>query len=194
MPIPVTVVSEPSQSALRIRRAVPDDAAAIVSVLATVAAERVHSALDRVWTVEQERSYLELLSPREVIYVAVNERSEIVGLQILDRWSSLESMAHVGQVGTFLLPAQRGRGVGHQLWNATASFAREAGYRKLAIQVRGTNTRARRRGLDGAFRLTSAGGSVHRHKRAEGLRRLLTKDVPTNSLLARSSRCVKTRR
>jgi len=48
---------------------------------------------------------LELLSPREVIYVAVNERSEIVGLQILDRWSSLESMAHVGQVGTFLLPA-----------------------------------------------------------------------------------------
>jgi len=142
MPIPVTVVSEPSESALRIRRAVPDDAAAIVSVLATVAAERVHSAIDRVWTVEQERSYLELLSPREVIYVAVNERSEIVGLQILDRWSSLESMAHVGQVGTFLLPAQRGRGVGHQLWNATASFAREAGYRKLAIQVRGTNTRA----------------------------------------------------
>ena len=32
MPIPVTVVSEPSESALRIRRAVPDDAAAIVSV------------------------------------------------------------------------------------------------------------------------------------------------------------------
>ena len=76
-----------------------------MSVLATVAAERVHSAIDRVWTVEQERSYLELLSPREVIYVAVNERSEIVGLQILDRWSSIESMAHVGQVGTFLLPA-----------------------------------------------------------------------------------------
>jgi hypothetical protein len=63
MPIPVTLVSEPSESALRIRRAVPDDAAAIVSVLATVAAERVHSAIDRIWTVEQERSYLELLSP-----------------------------------------------------------------------------------------------------------------------------------
>ena len=51
-------------------------------------------------------------------------------------------MAHVGQVGTFLLPAQRGRGVAHQLWTATASFAREAGYRKLAIQVRATNARA----------------------------------------------------
>jgi L-amino acid N-acyltransferase YncA len=138
----VTVVFEPSESGLSIRRAVPDDAAAIVAILAIVAAERVHSAIDRAWTAEQERSYLESLSPREVIHVAVNERSEIVGLQILDRWSSLESMAHVGQVGTFLLPAQRGRGVGHQLWTATASFAREAGYRKLVIQVRGTNTRA----------------------------------------------------
>jgi phosphinothricin acetyltransferase len=131
-------------SSLSIRRAVPDDAAEIAALLATVAAERVHSAIDRAWTVEQERSYLESLSPREVIYVAVDERPEIVGLQILDRWSSLESMAHVGQVGTFLLPLHRGRGVGHQLWTATASFAREAGYRKLAIQVRGTNTRAQR--------------------------------------------------
>jgi L-amino acid N-acyltransferase YncA len=139
----VSVVSEPSESgfSLRIRRALPDDAAAIVAVLATVVAERVHSAIDCAWTVEQERSYLESLSPREVIYVAVNERPEIVGLQILDRWSSLESIAHVGQVGTFVLPAQRGRGVGH-LWTATASFAREAGYRKLAIQVRRTNARA----------------------------------------------------
>jgi ribosomal protein S18 acetylase RimI-like enzyme len=138
----VTAVSAPSESAVRIRRAVPDDAAAIVSVLATIVAERAHSAIDRAWTVEQERSYLESLSPREVTHVAVNERSEIVGLQILDRWSSLESMAHVGQVGTFLLPARRGQGVGHQLWTATASFAREASYRKLAIQVRGTNVRA----------------------------------------------------
>jgi len=129
-------------SGLRIRRAVSDDAAAIVSVLAIVAAERVHSAIDRAWTVEQERGYLESLSPREVIHVATTERSEIVGLQVLDRWSTLESMAHVGQIGTFLLPAQRGRGIGHQLWAATASFAREAGYRKLVIQVRATNALA----------------------------------------------------
>jgi ribosomal protein S18 acetylase RimI-like enzyme len=135
-------VPHPSESGLRIRRAVPDDAAAIVSVLAIVAAERVHSAIDRAWTVEQERSYLESLSPREVIHVATTERSEIVGLQVLDRWSTLESMAHVGHIGTFLLPVQRGRGIGHQLWAATASFAREAGYRKLVIQVRATNTLA----------------------------------------------------
>jgi ribosomal protein S18 acetylase RimI-like enzyme len=131
-----------SQSGLSIRPAVPDDAAAIVSVLSTIVAERIHSAIDRAWTVEQERRYLESLSVREVIHVAVDARSGIVGLQILDRWSSLDSMAHVGQVGTFLLPDQRGQSVGHQLWTATVSFARHAGYRKLVIQVRGTNARA----------------------------------------------------
>jgi len=51
-------------------------------------------------------------------------------------------MAHVGQVGTFLLPAWRGRGLGRTLWNATAAFARAAGYQKLLIQVRSSNVRA----------------------------------------------------
>lgn len=111
-------------------------------MLASVASERVYSAIDRAWTIEQERRYLESLSPREVIHVVLDERSEIVGLQILERWSILESMAHVGQVGTFLLAAERGRGLGYRLWTETISFARQAGYRKLAIQVRGSNARA----------------------------------------------------
>jgi ribosomal protein S18 acetylase RimI-like enzyme len=50
-------------------------------------------------------------------------------------------MAHVGQVGTFILPAWRNRGVGRQLWDVTLPFARSA-YRKLVIQVRGSNTTA----------------------------------------------------
>ena len=55
----------------------------------------------------------------------------------------LTSMTHVGQVGTFLLPEWRGLGVGPQLWSATELFAREAHYRKLAIQVRASNNVAR---------------------------------------------------
>ena len=126
-----------------IRRATRDDAAGIVAVLLAVAAERTHSAIDQVWTVENERRYLESLSPREAIHVAVDEAQGIIGLQILDRWSPiLDSMAHVGQIGTFLLPEWRGRGVAHQLWNATLGFAREVQYRKLVIYVRGSNLRA----------------------------------------------------
>ncbi|MPY86581.1 MAG: hypothetical protein GEU99_01520 [Luteitalea sp.] len=45
-----------------------------------------------------------------------------------------------------------------QLWNATASFACDAGYRKLVIQVRGSNTAAqayyRRLGFQDCGRLT----------------------------------------
>jgi ribosomal protein S18 acetylase RimI-like enzyme len=114
-----------------------------VAVLTVVVGERVHSAIDRVWGVEQERRYLESLSAREAIHVAVAGANHIVGFQTLDRWSTLlESMAHVGQVGTFLLPAWRGRGVGRELWKATAALAREARYQKLVVQVRGTNAHA----------------------------------------------------
>ena len=137
------MLSSPLETELKVRRAVPDDAPGIVAVLAVVVAERVHSAIDCVWSVERERRYLESLSAREAIHVVVDGGNHIVGLQTLDRWSALlDSMAHVGQVGTFLLPAWRGRGVGRELWRATAAFAREARYQKLLVQVRGANAHA----------------------------------------------------
>jgi len=78
---------------LRIRRALPADAAGITAVLAAVAAERILSAINRAWTVEEERRYLASLSPREALHVAVDAARGIVGLQSLDLWSPLlESM------------------------------------------------------------------------------------------------------
>jgi L-amino acid N-acyltransferase YncA len=153
------VLSSPLESDLKVRRAVPEDAPGIVAVLAVVVDERVHSAIDRVWGVEQERRYLESLSAREAVHVAVDRAHHIVGLQTLDRWSTLlDSMAHVGQVGTFLLPAWRGRGIGRELWKATAALAREVRYQKLVVQVRGANAHAqsfyRRLGFTECGRLT----------------------------------------
>ena len=128
---------------MSIRRATPDDAEGIASVMAAVVAERVHSAVDRAWNAEEERRFVEQLSPREAIHVAVDDAEVVVGLQILDRWSPmLGSMAHVGQVGTFVLPAWRGCGIGHDLWDVTRVFARSVGYGKLVIQVRGSNVAA----------------------------------------------------
>ena len=126
-----------------VRRAAPGDASGIVAVLRVVVDERVYSAIDRVWGIEEERKYLASLSAREAVHVAVDDTAGIIGLQVLDRWSSvLESMAHVGQVGTFLLPAWRGQGVGRALWKATAAFAREANYEKIVAQIRASNIRA----------------------------------------------------
>ena len=114
-----------------------------MEVLEVVIAERIHSAIDRVWSVEQERRYLESLSARATVHVAVNIEDGIIGLQILDLWSPLlHSMSHVGELGTFLLPAWRGAGVGKRLWEASRPFALEAGYRKLVIQVRASNLAA----------------------------------------------------
>ncbi len=143
----------------QVRRATASDASGIVAVLEVIVAERTHSAIERAWSVEQEALYIESLSPREALHVAVDATGGIVGLQSLDLWAPLfASMAHVGQLGTFLLPQWRGKGVGRQLWRVTESFARQVGYRKLAIQVRGSNTAAqafyRRLGFHECGRLT----------------------------------------
>jgi len=134
----------PCAARLVIRKASPVDAAGIVAVMEVIASERVHSAIDWAWTVAQETRYLESLPLREAFHVAVDEKEGIVGFQSLDLWSSLPSMAHVGQVGTFLLPGWRGQWIGHGLWNATLCFARSAVYRKLCLQVRASNTAAQR--------------------------------------------------
>src|SRR5690348_15703105 len=95
---------------IRIDRASAADASGIVGVLKVVVAERVHSTIERVWTVEQEAHYLESLSPREALHIAVDATDGIVGFQSLDLWSPfVSSMAHVGQLGTFLLPEWRGK-------------------------------------------------------------------------------------
>jgi len=132
-----------SPEAVSIRRGTPEDAAGIVRVLGVVVDERIYSAIDRVWSVEQELQFLSSLSSRETVHVGVDETGVIVGLQILERWSSvLPSMSHVGQIGTFLLPDWRQRGVGKRLWEATLAFARSVSYRKLVIQVRASNATA----------------------------------------------------
>jgi RimJ/RimL family protein N-acetyltransferase len=132
-----------AKSPFHIRRATVKDAAGVSTVLRRVVSERVHSAIDRAWTADEQRSYLESLSPREAFHVAIAASGDLIGYQSLDVYSSfLPSMAHVGQLGTFLLPEWRGRGVGRALFNATTQFASSAGYRKLLIQVRASNASA----------------------------------------------------
>ena len=72
--------------------------------------------------------------------MAITASGHVVGYQSLDLYSPiLSSMAHVGQLGTFLLPEWRRRGVGLALFDATRRFAASSGYQKLVIQVRASN-------------------------------------------------------
>ena len=138
--------NEPERTAadVSIRRATVRDASGILAVLQAITSERVYSAIERPWDIEQQRRYMESLSEREAFHVAVAGSGQIVGYQSLDLYSTvLSSMAHVAQLGTFLLPAWRGRGVGRALFLETCSFARSSGYRKIVIQVRASNQAAK---------------------------------------------------
>jgi len=126
-----------------IRRASAQDAAGIVAVLEGIAAERVYSAIDQPWNVNQQRLYLDSLSRREAFHVAISASGEISGYQSLDRYSPfLTSMAHVGQLGTFIRPEWRRRGTGQALFQRSRAFAQLSGYRKFVIQVRASNAGA----------------------------------------------------
>jgi len=129
-------------SVVTIRRATADDAAGVVAVLNAVAAERKYSAIDTPWPVEEEARYISGLSACEAIHVACDDAGRIVGLQTLERFGVLDSMKHVGSMGTFLVPECRRRGIGRLLWETTLRFARASAYRKLVIYVRASNTEA----------------------------------------------------
>jgi L-amino acid N-acyltransferase YncA len=133
-----------SSPSITIRKATEIDAAKLVAILEGIAAERVYSAIDVVWSAEKQRTYLASLSDREVVHVAVIESVKIIGFQVLDLWAStISSMQHVAQIGTFLIPEFRMRGVGKLLFKATEEFAKSADYAKMIAQVRASNEHAK---------------------------------------------------
>jgi ribosomal protein S18 acetylase RimI-like enzyme len=132
-------------SSITLRRAMADDAASIVAIWQAIAAERIYSAIDCPFTIEEERAYLQSLSEREGCFLAETTERQGVGFQSLDLWARhIGSMSHVGQLGTFVLREWRGRGIGRQLAQHTLAFARSAGYEKTVIFVRASNAGAQR--------------------------------------------------
>jgi len=144
---------------LAIRTAVEADAAAIVAIIEGIASERIYTAISRPWSADRQRQHLISLSPREAIHVAETERDGIIGYQALELWApTLDSMAHVGQIGTFLTPEWRRRGIGEALFQSTVNFARDHRFLKFIVQVRSSNLSAqgfyRRLGFRECGRLT----------------------------------------
>jgi len=150
---------QPAERPYRVRRATGDDAAGVARVLEAIVAERVYSAIVAAWPVNEQQAYMRSLSPREAFHVAETPEGDVVGYQSVERYSTiLSSMAHVAQLGTFVVPDWRGRGVGRALFDATLRFAAAAAYRKLVIQVRASNAPAlafyRQAGFTDCGRLT----------------------------------------
>ncbi|MFX1324048.1 MAG: GNAT family N-acetyltransferase, partial [Promethearchaeota archaeon] len=100
---------------VKIRKATTTDAERISYIWEIICAERIYSAVSIPFTTRQEKEYIASLAEREATFVAeVGE--EIIGFQSLDLWSDvIESFKHVCQIGTFVLPDFRGKGIGYKL-------------------------------------------------------------------------------
>jgi L-amino acid N-acyltransferase YncA len=125
-----------------IRQATRADSKAISAIWKVICEESIFTAVNKPFTLEQVRNYLQSLCSREGVFIAIIN-DLIVGFQSLDMWAKYtDSFDHVGVIGTFLLPKWRGQKIGTHLANYTFDFARKNGYEKLIIYVRSGNKNA----------------------------------------------------
>ncbi len=125
-----------------IRRGTADDADGVRAVLNAVVAEESLTILEPVRTVAQERAFLRRLPGRAHLTVA-QLGAVIVGFQIIEpagRYT--RALDHVASLGSYLVAAVRGHGIGRAMSQATFAAARRLGYRKLVINVRADNVAA----------------------------------------------------
>ncbi len=129
-----------------IRQATLQDAAAAANVMNAVIRERKYTALTNPFTVEEEHAFISGLGPRSAMFVA-EFKQQLVGVQVIEPdglAQYTDSMKHVATVGTWIHPNFRGYKIGGLLAEAVFVFARENGYKKIAIQVLANNARALR--------------------------------------------------
>jgi RimJ/RimL family protein N-acetyltransferase len=130
-----------------IRRAIPSDASAFLTLMATAGGESDNLVTDASGlsvTVEMEESYLRSrLESKNCITLLAFEGEELVGCIGCDT-SSRPRISHIGEIGVTVLKAYWGRGIGKALLSSLITWAKEpaTGIRKLDLSVRSDNERA----------------------------------------------------
>jgi dephospho-CoA kinase len=128
--------------ATAIRRATLADCEGTAAVLNSVVREGGRTITGRAFTPAQERAFFRSLPPRAFLNIALLG-SVVVGFQSVEPYATFtHTMDHVACLGTHVLAAVRGRGLGHALSAATWAKARAAGFNKLVIAVREDNPQA----------------------------------------------------
>lgn len=131
---------------LTIRKAGPEDAKAVASVMNSVILEGKYTALTNPVTEDEERTFIKGLCARSAMFVA-ELNNKIVGIQVIEpdglaRYT--DSMRHIAIIGTWIQADYRGHKIGRSLAEASFTFAKTEDYEKIAIQVIADNARALR--------------------------------------------------
>jgi dephospho-CoA kinase len=125
-----------------IRRAALADCEGTAAVLNSVVREGGRTITGRTFTPAQERTFFRSLPKRAFLNIVLLGRV-VVGFQSVEPYATFtHTMDHVASLGTHMLAAVRGRGLGRALSAATWAEARAAGFSKLVIAVREDNPQA----------------------------------------------------
>ncbi|MFS1506362.1 N-acetyltransferase family protein [Vibrio lentus] len=129
---------------LTIREVTVEDAQGIIDVLNPIIIEARYTILDKTFTVDDEKAFIESFPERGVFSVAVNEAtSQLLGFQNVEPFATYtKAFDHVGIIGTYVDANSRGQGVAKQLFDYTFKSAKAKGYEKLFAYVRANNERA----------------------------------------------------
>ncbi len=128
-----------------IRDVRPDDAAAVSGILNRIIEAGVYTVLDRPFSVDEERRFIEAFPRRGTFLVAEStEDRAVVGFQNVEPLAAYtRAFDHVGVIGTFVDLDHRRLGVSAQLFLATFDAAEQKGFRKLFAYIRADNPSAK---------------------------------------------------
>jgi dephospho-CoA kinase len=125
-----------------IRRATLADCEGTAAVLNSIVREGGRTVTGQTFTPAQERAFFRSLPPRAFLNIALLGKV-VAGFQAVEPYATwTHTMDHVASLGTHILAAVRGRGLGHALSAATWTAAHTAGFSKLVIAVRADNPQA----------------------------------------------------
>jgi len=125
-----------------IRQATLADCEGTAAVLNSIVREGGRTVTGQTFTPAQERAFFRSLPPRAFLNIALLGKV-VAGFQSVEPYATwTHTMDHVASLGTHILAAVRGRGLGHALSDATWAAARAAGFNKLVIAVRADNPQA----------------------------------------------------
>ena len=119
-------------NALKIREAVPSDAAAIAAIYNQGIVDRIATLETEERTPEERLQWLAARGPRHPVLVAERDGA-IVGWGSLNQFNPRKAYDFVADFSVYVERAWRGKGVGGALLRALVARAKQLGYHKLVL-------------------------------------------------------------